>query len=146
MNIEDIREILPHSYPFLLVDRVLKIETKKGGEEILAQKNITINEPFFTGHFPKRAVFPGVMQVEALAQAAGILCFKLQEVEEKKRLGFLAKICSFKFRDVVTPGDVFLLKAKLLFRKKDLFKLLVCGLVAEKEVCTGEIFISLNNS
>ena len=104
INITKIMELLPHRYPFLLVDRVESIEDGK----IHAIKNVTFNEPQFTGHFPDSPIMPGVLMVEALAQVAGIYCFnKLLSPEDvHKKFMFFAKIDNVKFKNPVIPGDV----------------------------------------
>jgi len=101
LNIKEILGILPHRYPFLLVDKVLKLDK---GKSIVAVKNVTYNEPFFQGHFPEFKVMPGVLIVEALAQAGGILLYSSIPDAEKK-LVFLSKIDNAKFRKPVVPGD-----------------------------------------
>ena len=108
LDIEEIMEQLPHRYPFLLVDRVLECVP---GERILALKNVTFNEPYFTGHFPHRPVMPGVIIIEALAQTAGILAFKTVGVIPSKdtRFYFVA-IDKARFRKPVEPGDQLMLK------------------------------------
>jgi len=108
MDIEAIMRQLPHRYPFLMVDRVLECVP---GERVLALKNVTFNEPFFPGHFPHRPVMPGVMIIEALAQAAGVLAFKTAKVvpDANTRFYFVA-IDSARFRKPVEPGDQLVLK------------------------------------
>jgi len=111
MDIQEVLAQLPHRYPFLLVDRVIECVP---GERIEAVKNVTVNEPFFPGHFPGRPVMPGVMILEALAQAAGILAFKTAGVvpDEHSRFYF-AGIDRARFRKPVVPGDRLVLKATL---------------------------------
>jgi 3-hydroxyacyl-[acyl-carrier-protein] dehydratase/UDP-3-O-[3-hydroxymyristoyl] N-acetylglucosamine deacetylase/3-hydroxyacyl-[acyl-carrier-protein] dehydratase len=102
--------MLPHRYPFLLIDRVLNIEK---GKTVTALKNVTVNEPFFQGHFPQFKIMPGVMILEAMAQAGGVLLFySLQEPE--KKLVFLSKINNARFRRQVVPGDQLILEINLL--------------------------------
>jgi len=101
MNIQEIMEILPHRYPFLLVDRVIEKDNKK----IKAIKNVTMNEPFFQGHFPGAPVMPGVLQIEGMAQAAGILLSNLVENHADYIIYFMT-IDNVKFRAPVVPGDV----------------------------------------
>ncbi len=103
-----IRAILPHRYPFLLIDRVIEIET---GKHIVAIKNVTQNEPFFQGHFPDFPVMPGVLQVEALAQTGAIVVLTMPENEGK--IVFLTGVDEFKFRRPVMPGDVLTLRAEM---------------------------------
>ena len=100
IDINEIFSILPHRYPFLLIDRVVELEP---GESIKAIKNVTINEPFFQGHFPGHPVMPGVLIIEAMAQAGGILAFKSADVENK--LVYFMGIDKAKFRRPVVPGD-----------------------------------------
>jgi len=100
LTIEDIKKILPHRYPFLLVDRVTEIN---GYESIKGYKNISFNEPVFQGHFPHQAVFPGVMIIEALAQLGGVLI--MRRFPEGQRMAFFAGIDKAKFRRPVLPGD-----------------------------------------
>lgn len=107
---ERILEYLPHRYPFLLIDRVLKVEL---GEEkkIVGLKNVTINEPFFNGHFPGNPVMPGVLIIEAMAQAAGMLAHLAAETEGKKgKLYYLVKVDNARFSRIVKPGDQLILK------------------------------------
>ncbi len=105
-----ILEYLPHRYPFLLIDRVLSVEL--GAEKkIVGLKNVTINEPFFTGHFPGNPVMPGVLIIEAMAQAAGMLAHLAAETEGKKgRLYYLVKVDKARFTQIVKPGDQLILK------------------------------------
>ncbi|MBS3819879.1 3-hydroxyacyl-ACP dehydratase FabZ [bacterium] len=110
LDIEKIQKLLPHRYPFLLVDRVLEMEK---GKSLVAVKNVTSNEPFFQGHFPSMKVMPGVLIVEALAQAGGILLFH-SVPEPQNRLAFLSKIEKAKFRKPVIPGDQLRLKVELI--------------------------------
>ena len=112
MDIQQILRKLPHRYPFLLVDRVLSIEP---GKAIRALKNVTINEPFFSGHFPHRPVMPGVLIIEALAQAAGLLSFKTPELNlTKGSIFYFAGIDNARFKRPVLPGDQLRLEAEIL--------------------------------
>lgn len=110
IDIQRILDLLPHRYPFLLVDRVLELERK---QRIVAQKNVTFNEPFFQGHFPGAPVMPGVLIIEALAQACAVLI--LNEVPERKeRLVYFTGIDETRFRRTVHPGDVLRLECEVL--------------------------------
>ena len=112
IDIQEILELLPHRYPFVLVDRVLEITP---GQRIVALKNVTINEPFFTGHFPSRPVMPGVLIIEAMAQAAGLLSFKTPELNlTKGSIFYFAGIDHARFKRPVRPGDTLKLEADVL--------------------------------
>lgn len=120
MDIHQILKQLPHRYPFLLVDRVLDIEK---GKSIRALKNVTINEPFFEGHFPHRPVMPGVLMLEALAQAAALLAFDaLDTSPTDDTLYYFAGIDGARFKQPVEPGDQLILHVELLRMKAGIFK------------------------
>jgi 3-hydroxyacyl-[acyl-carrier-protein] dehydratase len=140
MDIEAIMRQLPHRYPFLLVDRVLECVP---GERIHALKNVTFNEPFFPGHFPHRPVMPGVMIIEALAQAAGILAFKTANVvpDNDTRFYFVA-IDNARFRKPVEPGDQLHLKITLKRAFKGIWKFHCLAEVDGAEVASAEIMVA----
>ena len=120
MNIHDILKKLPHRYPFLMVDRVLELEH---GKRIKALKNVTVNEPYFVGHFPRRPVMPGVMMLEALAQAAALLAFDAMGAKaEDNTLYYFAGIDSARFKRPVEPGDQMILDVRLERMKSSIFK------------------------
>ncbi|MDA8423675.1 MAG: 3-hydroxyacyl-ACP dehydratase FabZ [Nitrospiraceae bacterium] len=103
MNIQEIMDFLPHRYPFLLIDRILEFEENK---RIVGMKNVTINEPFFQGHFPGHPIMPGVLLLEAMAQTGGVMALKsLPEGEAKKKVLYFMSIDKAKFRKPVIPGD-----------------------------------------
>jgi 3-hydroxyacyl-[acyl-carrier-protein] dehydratase len=102
IEINEIMGLLPHAYPFLLVDRVVELDM---GKRIVGIKNVTINEPFFQGHFPEQPIMPGVLIVEAMAQTAGILAFKSMGEEFKKKVVYFMAIDKVRFRRPVIPGD-----------------------------------------
>lgn len=107
----DIEKYLPHRYPFLLIDRVLSMEIEPE-KKLIGVKNITVNEPFFTGHFPGNPVMPGVLMIEAMAQAAGMLAHLAAEVDGKKgELYYLVKVDNARFSQIVVPGDQLVLEA-----------------------------------
>jgi 3-hydroxyacyl-[acyl-carrier-protein] dehydratase len=140
LDIEAIMRQLPHRYPFLLVDRVLDCQA---GQYVHALKNVTFNEPFFTGHFPHRPVMPGVMIIEALAQACGILAFKTVEVvpDSDTRFYFVA-IDNARFRKPVEPGDQLLLKATLKRAFKGIWKFDCAASVDGAEVASAQIMVA----
>lgn len=120
MDIHEILKKLPHRYPILLIDRVLEIET---GKRIKAIKNVTINEPFFTGHFPHRPVMPGVLMLEAMAQAAALLSFvTMGEEPDEKTVYYFAGIDGARFKRVVEPGDQLVLDVTLDRVKSGIYK------------------------
>lgn len=133
MNIEEIMGYLPHRYPFLLIDRVLKWEPEKS---LLGIKNVTINEPFFTGHFPTRAIMPGVLIVEALAQAAGILAYKSTGSEA---LFYLGAIENARFKRMVVPGDQLHLQVDIERRRGHVWKFKGVASVLGEVACTAEM-------
>ena len=126
LDIEQIKDILPHRYPFLLVDRVLKYEKF---QYIEALKNVTFNEPFFQGHFPLKSVMPGVLVIEAMAQAGGILAFssmdedEYKEAVEKKKTVYFMEVDKAKFRRPVVPGDTLIMKVEILKYKMEVWKM-----------------------
>ncbi len=115
MDVTEIRKFLAHRYPFLLIDKVVQLEV---GQSITAIKNVTINEPFFNGHFPEKPIMPGVLIVEALAQATGLLGFKTMDTEPQPHLLYvLAGIDKVKFKQQVVPGDQLELYAEIIRHK-----------------------------
>jgi 3-hydroxyacyl-[acyl-carrier-protein] dehydratase len=140
MDINAVMKQLPHRYPFLLVDRVLECTP---GRTIRALKNVTVNEPFFTGHFPYRPVMPGVMIIEALAQAAGILAFKTVGVvpDEETRFFFVG-IDKARFRKPVEPGDQLILRAELQRAMKGIWKFSTVAEVDGEEVCSADMMVA----
>ena len=135
LNNLDIRGIIPHRYPFLLVDRVLELEP---GKKIVAVKNVSANEPFFQGHFPEFPIMPGVLIVEALAQAAGI-CTNAGQEGGGNKLGVFASIDEMKFKRQVIPGDVLRLEAEILSMKMGVVKARVLATVEGKTAAEGQI-------
>jgi 3-hydroxyacyl-[acyl-carrier-protein] dehydratase len=137
MDIQEILKHLPHRYPFLLVDRVLSVEAKKN---IVALKNVSINEPFFPGHFPHYAVMPGVLIVEALAQAAAILSFVSAERKpDEKSVIYLVGVDHARFKRPVTPGDQLWLHCHVLMAKRGLLKYAAQAKVEEQVVAECEL-------
>jgi 3-hydroxyacyl-[acyl-carrier-protein] dehydratase len=140
MDIDGILRQLPHRYPFLLVDRVLECTA---GQTIRALKNVTYNEPFFPGHFPHRPVMPGVMILEALAQAAGILAFVTVGVvpDENTRFYFVG-IDNARFRRPVQPGDQLILTAKFERSFKGIWKFSTAAFVGDDEVTSADMMVA----
>ncbi|MGC4027590.1 MAG: 3-hydroxyacyl-ACP dehydratase FabZ [Steroidobacteraceae bacterium] len=139
LDINAILKYLPHRYPFLLVDQVLEF---KSGESIRALKNVTFNEPHFTGHFPERPVMPGVLILEALAQAAGILVFgTLRKVPNANTRFYFAGIDGCRFRRPVVPGDQLLLTAKVERNMKGIWRLSSVAYVGEAEAASATLML-----
>jgi len=140
MDINAVMKQIPHRYPFLLVDRVLTCEP---GKSIVAIKNVTVNEPFFPGHFPHRPVMPGVMILEALAQAAGILAFRTAGVvpDESTRFYFVG-IDQARFRRPVEPGDQLVLKAELERAIRGIWKFSTVAEVDGREVASATMMVA----
>lgn len=137
LEIEDILKALPHRYPFLLVDRVLDLEPF---EHIKAIKNVTINEPFFQGHFPGMPIMPGVLMLEALAQAGGILFSKSRTPEPGHQfVFFFAGIDNVKFKQIVVPGDQLIIDIKLLVKKTSFWRMQGTVHVGDKLACSAEL-------
>ncbi len=139
LDIYAVMKRLPHRYPFLLVDRVLECTP---GESIRAIKNVTFNEPFFTGHFPGRPVMPGVMVLEALAQVAGILAYTtLGKVPNENTRFYFAGIDDCRFRRPVEPGDQLILTAQVVRNLKGIWKLSTKAYVGEAEAVQAEMML-----
>ncbi len=141
MDIHQILNKLPHRYPFILVDRVLSIEK---GKSLRAIKNVTINEPFFTGHFPNRPVMPGVLMLEALAQAAALLSFDALDMElDANSVYYFAGIDGARFKRPVEPGDQLVLEVEILRMKAGIFKFKGRGLVDEQLAVEAELMCTM---
>ncbi len=140
MDINTVMQRLPHRYPFLLVDRVLECIS---GKTIKALKNVTINEPFFPGHFPHRPVMPGVMILEALAQTAGILAFVTANVypDDKTQLYFVG-IDKARFRKPVEPGDQLVLKAELQRSIRGIWRFSTVAEVNGEEAVSADVMVA----
>ena len=138
LDINDIRGILPHRYPFLLVDRIVELEA----ERIVGIKNVTLNEPFFTGHFPDFPVMPGVLIIEAMAQTAGVLVLKSIPDREKK-LVLLVAVENARFRRPVVPGDTLRMEMKVLKRKASVAKMAGVATVDGVTVAEVEVMCKL---
>jgi len=139
----EIMRLLPHRYPFLLLDRIVEFEP---GRRVVGIKNVTINEPFFLGHFPDYPIMPGVLVIEALAQAGGFLALKA--MGEKGKIAFFAGIDNCKFRRPVVPGDQLRLECTVIGRKGPVWKMhgeaTVDGVLAAKATLTASLADRLN--
>jgi len=141
MDIHEILKLLPHRYPILLVDRVLSIDP---GKSIRALKNVTINEPFFTGHFPHRPVMPGVLLLEAMAQTAALLSFaSLGVTSDDKSVYYFAGIDGARFKRPVEPGDQLIMEVSLARAKAGIFKFKAVARVGEELACEAELMCTM---
>ena len=138
LDINDIRAILPHRFPFLLVDRIVELEA----DRIVGIKNVTVNEPFFTGHFPDFPVMPGVLIVEAMAQTAGVLVLKSIPDRENK-LVLLVAVENARFRRPVVPGDSLRMEMKVIKRKASVAKMAGVATVDGQVVAEAEVMCKL---
>ena len=136
MDILEIQKMLPHRYPFLLIDRVLEI---KEGESITAIKNVSINEHYFQGHFPGQPVMPGVLQVEAMAQAGGIMAMSAMGGDAADKVMYFMSIDKVKFRKPVVPGDQLIIKVVMTKLKGKIATLHGDCFVGEKKVCEADM-------
>jgi 3-hydroxyacyl-[acyl-carrier-protein] dehydratase len=141
MDIHQILKKLPHRYPFLMIDRVLEIEK---GKRIKALKNVTINEPFFTGHFPHRPVMPGVLMLEAMAQAAALLAFDATGVElDDKTVYYFAGIDAARFKRPVEPGDQLVVEVLLERSRAGIFKFNGVIRVGQDVACEADLMCTM---
>lgn len=139
-DINKIMQLLPHRYPFSLVDRILEVEPR---QKIIALKNVSINEPFFQGHFPGRPVMPGVLIIEALAQAGGLLAALEIDTEQSLKSVFLMGLDKVRFRRPVIPGDQLLLHVTFLRRRLNAIKMSGRALVDDQVAAEAELMASL---
>jgi 3-hydroxyacyl-[acyl-carrier-protein] dehydratase len=143
MDIHAILESLPHRYPFLLVDRVLSIEP---GKSIVALKNVTINEPFFPGHYPHHPVMPGVLIIEAMAQVAALLSFQtLPSQPDEKSVYYFAGIDGARFKRPVTPGDQLIIKVELTRSMRGVFKFKAIAEVDGQRAAEAELMCTVKS-
>jgi len=133
LDINEIRKMLPHRYPFLFVDRVLEVEP---GKSIVGLKNVSMDEPFFQGHFPDRPIMPGVLIVEAMAQTAGVLVYKSTGTDDK--MVYFMSVDRVKFRKPVRPGDQLRLEVQALQQRGKAWKFKGAARVDGKAVCEAE--------
>ena len=136
ISLNEIKELIPHRYPMLLIDKVVDHEPRKS---LHAIKNVTINEPVFTGHFPDAAIFPGVLILEALAQATGILGFKSSEGREENEMYLFASIDKARFKRPVLPGDTMHLHVEFIKERRGMWKFYGEAKVDGKVVCSANL-------
>jgi 3-hydroxyacyl-[acyl-carrier-protein] dehydratase len=143
MDIHEILKLLPHRYPILLVDRVLEIDK---GKSIKAIKNVTINEPYFTGHFPHRPVMPGVLMLEALAQAAALLAFDaVDRQSDNNTVYYFAGIDNARFKRPVEPGDQLILDVTMVRMKAGIFKFQAKAMVGDELAVEADLTCAMRN-
>ncbi|CSB57253.1 (3R)-hydroxymyristoyl-ACP dehydratase [Vibrio cholerae] len=136
MNITEIQSLLPHRYPFLLIDRVTDYEE---GKYLIGLKNVSVNEPQFTGHFPQLPVFPGVLILEAMAKATGLLAFKTFGAPKENELYYFASIDEAKFRKPVTPGDQLMVEVEFLKERRGIALFNGVAKVDGDVVCSAQL-------
>ena len=141
IDIVEILKILPHRYPFVMVDRILSLEL---GKEIVGLKNVTINEPFFQGHFPARPVMPGVLILEGMAQVGGIMAYYSNPEAIGKKLLFFAGIDKARFRRPVVPGDQLIFTLKLLKEKRSIMVMAASASVDGQLVAEAELMATFS--
>jgi 3-hydroxyacyl-[acyl-carrier-protein] dehydratase len=136
MNIQEIMKLLPQRYPFLLIDKVIEFHP---GKSIVAIKNVTANEPFFLGHFPGRPVMPGVIILEALAQASSMLAYKNPKEPTEQHIMYFAGVDKARFKRIVIPGDQLRLEAEIIRVKKEIWKCRAIATVDNQIACSAEL-------
>lgn len=135
MNIQEIMKILPHRYPFLLVDRIEELEE---GSKVVGYKNVTVNEPFFQGHFPEHPIMPGVLIVEAMAQVGGAYVSVIDDVKDDQVTYFVG-IDKARFRKPVLPGDILRMELELLSKRRGIYQFSGTAYVGETKVAEAEL-------
>ena len=138
LEIDAIKEILPHRYPFLLVDRILELEP---GQRAVGLKNVTANEPFFQGHFPQRAIMPGVLIIEAMAQVGGVMILVMDE--HRGKMAYLGTVDGVKFRRPVVPGDTLEMHTEMRRIRGNMGRVHCSARVGGQEVAEAEIMFAL---
>ncbi|MGL6105552.1 3-hydroxyacyl-ACP dehydratase FabZ [Romboutsia sp.] len=138
LNIDQIKELIPHRYPFLLVDKVIELEI---GKRAVGIKNVTANEPFFQGHFPEYPIMPGVLIIESMAQVGAVAMMSMEE--NKGKLGVFAGIDKVRFKKEVRPGDTLKIEVEMLSVRRNIGKATGKAYVEEELVCSGELMFAL---
>lgn len=141
LNIQEIMDLLPHRYPFLLIDRVVEFEPR---QRLVALKNVTMNEPFFQGHFPNHPIMPGVLQLEAIAQVGGLMMMK--HAEAVRQLAYFMSAESVKWRRPVFPGDTLIIEVELLKSRGKICKARGVCKVGEETVSEAEVTFMLRDA
>lgn len=141
ININEIKELMPHRYPFIFVDRIINCEP---GKSLTALKNVSANEAYFNGHFPQRPIMPGVIQLEALAQASGLLIYYTTNirVDEKTNWYYFAGMDHVRFKRIVEPGDQLILNIELVNRKRDIWFFNAKASVNDELACSAELMLA----
>jgi len=141
LDIHEIKKLLPHRYPFLLVDRVSAYEPR---DSLTAIKNVSYNEPCFQGHFPEKPIFPGVLVIEAMAQAAALLgCVSMNEKPDDGSIYYLVGVDKARFKNIVEPGDQIILNVKFIKVRKNIWRFAVTATVDEKVVASAELLTTV---
>ena len=138
LNIDQIKEIIPHRYPFLLVDKIIELEV---GKRAVGIKNVTANEPFFQGHFPDYPLMPGVLIIEALAQVGAVAMMSMDE--NKGKLGVFAGIDNVRFKKEVRPGDTLTMEIELISIRRNIGKATAKAYVGDELACKGDLMLAL---
>lgn len=138
LNIDEIKKIIPHRYPFLLVDKITEMEV---GKTAVGIKNVTANEPFFQGHFPEYPLMPGVLIIEAMAQVCAVAMMSIEE--NRGKLGVFAGIDNVRFKEEVRPGDTLVMRVEITACRKNIAKASAKAYVGEKLACKGDLTFAL---
>lgn len=138
LNIDQIKELIPHRYPFLLVDKIVELEV---GKKAIGIKNVTVNEPFFQGHFPEYPLMPGVLIIESMAQVGAVAMMSMEE--NKGKLGVFAGIDKVRFKKEVRPGDTLRLEVEMISVRRNIGKAIGKAYVGEELACSGELMFAL---
>lgn len=136
LDVNEIMKLLPHRYPFLLVDRIVEVDP---GKRIVGLKNVTMNEPFFQGHFPGHPVMPGVLIIEAMAQVAGIMAYLASGLDAQKMVSYFMSIDNARFRKPVVPGDQLRIEIETIFAKRNIWSVSAKAYVDETLVTDAEL-------
>ncbi|MAF33881.1 MAG: 3-hydroxyacyl-ACP dehydratase FabZ [Desulfobacterales bacterium] len=142
-DIVEIMKLLPHRYPFLLIDKIIELEP---GKKVVALKNVSINEPFFQGHFPKMPIMPGVLIIEGMGQAGGVLAFETMPVERRVDFIYFMGMDKVRFRKPVLPGDQLIFQLKIIKLRPKVVKMFGEAFVSEKRVAEAELMASIGEN